>query len=443
MNSHRSDLIPDDLSAPFVRKVSDTIESYGMIAPGDRVITAVSGGADSMALLCVFNTISRIKNFNFTVAHVNHGIRGDEADRDENFVRDFCEKRAIPFVCAHFDVPAIANASGESTEMCGRRLRYSFFEQIDPDAKIATAHNLNDCEETFFLNLARGATLKGLTGIPPVRGKVIRPLIECSRSQIEAYLNNVGVTFVTDSTNLSDDYSRNKVRHSVIPVLKSLNPDFDDTFRNCVRSLKSENSYLDLLTDEALSEAKDGDRFICDKIFTLPEALRNRALIKVFEFYGCRAPEAKHIGILCENGSVNLPGDITVFSAYGYLQKRSELTSPAGTEFLPVELAEIAGFSLRELSNLGYADADALKGSFVRTRCDGDRFLPAGGQHSRSLKSMFAANKVPPEQRANAVIIEKDGNILYVQGIGTSAFAVPGKNTKEAVRIITNADRRL
>ncbi len=424
----------------FEQKVSETIRRYAMLNCGDRVIAAVSGGADSMAMLTVFNTLSRITPFNLTVAHVNHGIRGREADRDEEFVRSFCEKLDIAFVAAHYNVPETAAETGESVEECGRRLRYAFFRETDPEAKIATAHNLNDCEETFLLNLARGSSLHGLTGIPPVRGNIIRPIIECTRTEIEAYLSAKNVSYVTDSTNLSDDYSRNRIRHCVVPVLKSLNPDFDSAFLNCTRSLKSDDSELDRQARAELETARTANGFDSDHILSLPEAIRNRALIAIFRYFGCSEPEYRHIGIFIETGSVNLPGNITIRIYRGQIIKRSEpLYNPEFT-LVPASEEDIHGLTVRELSQRGYADKSVLDSATIRKRMPGDRFRPAGGSFSRSLKNMFSENSVPACRRDNALIIEKDGKILFAEGIGTSAYALPNEKTKETVRIITNAD---
>ena len=429
-----------DVILSFEKKVSDAIRRYDMLNNGDCVIAAVSGGADSMAMLTVFNTLSRITPFNLKVAHVNHGIRGPEADHDEDFVRAYCENLGIPFIVAHYNVPEIALKTGESIEECGRRLRYAFFSETDPKAKIATAHNLNDCEETFLLNLARGSSLHGLTGIPPVRGNIIRPIIECTRTEIESYLSAKNVSYVTDSTNLSDEYSRNRIRHNVIPVLKSLNPDFDSAFLNCTRSIRSDDSELERQARAVLETARTSNGFTADKILSLPEAIRNRALISIFKHYGCREPENRHISIFYETGSVNLPGNITIGIYRGQIIKQSDSVLSGTVTLEKASPEELHGLTVRELSQRGYADKSVMDSVVIRRRMPGDRFLPAGSSFSRSLKNMFSENNVPACRRSNALIIEKDGRILFAEGIGTSAYALPNKNTIETVRIIPDAD---
>ena len=204
-------------------KALSAVEKYNMLSPGAAVIAAVSGGADSMAMLLFLMKISERYSLSLTVAHVNHGLRGEEARRDEEYVRSFCEKNSLRFEVLHADVAALAKQSGETCEECGRRVRYEFFESIDKNAKIATAHTASDNAETMLFNLARGSSLKGLCGIPPVRGNIIRPLIFCTREDIEAFCRENSLDFVTDSTNLTLDYSRNKIRHIAVPALKEIN----------------------------------------------------------------------------------------------------------------------------------------------------------------------------------------------------------------------------
>ena len=189
------------------------------------ILCAVSGGADSMYLL------ARLRELGYTVAagHYNHGLRGTEADRDEAFVRDFCAARGIPFVSEKGDVAAFAAEQGMGTEAAARTLRYAFLERAADDlgaAVIATAHTAGDNAETVLLHLARGSGLKGLGGIPPKRGRVVRPMLDVTRAEVESYLAEHDIKYVTDSTNGEDDYARNRVRHGAVPALETVNPAF-------------------------------------------------------------------------------------------------------------------------------------------------------------------------------------------------------------------------
>ncbi|MCD7828786.1 MAG: tRNA lysidine(34) synthetase TilS, partial [Clostridiales bacterium] len=307
-------------------KIHSVIDKYNMVSSGDTVILGVSGGADSMCMLSFFNEYSRKKGFNIICAHVNHGIRGSEADYDEEFVGSYCSKHGIKFTAAHYDVPKIAAASKESQELCGRRLRYEFFNSIAPNAKIATAHNLNDCMETFLLNLARGTGLKGLCGIPKVQGNIIRPLIECTREEIEAYNAEHGVPFVTDSTNLCDDYTRNKIRHNVIPVLNEINPSFSSVFLSCISSLADTEDYIESVVSLSFSNAKSERGFSAAYINALPKAVRDRVILEIARFYGAGETEYKHVAIISDflekGGALTLPGGVTVLSDGEYISKR-------------------------------------------------------------------------------------------------------------------------
>lgn len=441
-------------------KIISVINRYDMVAPGDTVIIAVSGGADSMCLLSFFNEYSRKKKFNIIAAHVNHGIRGKEAERDENFVKKFCMEKKINLRIAHFNVPETAKETGESEELCGRRLRYSFFNSIADNAKIATAHNLNDSMETFLFNFSRGTGLKGLTGIPAVRENIIRPLIECTREEIEMYLKICGVSYVTDSTNLCDEYSRNKIRHNIIPVLFSLNPSFASVFGNCISSLRSDEQFLELQTEKAFNRAKNGDEFSAEIIASLDVAVRGRVLLKIARYYGGRDAEFRHIELLNEilnkSGAVNLPGNVTVESSNGYLRKKLisaekqtvndisikfELNQNIYSinefeiNFQSVDKTAINLYNIKKLSLLGYIDADKLKNSVFRFRKDGDRYKYPFSSHSKTLKNLFREHNISSEARNNILILADSENILWIDGIGTSDYAKVTNKSENIIKI--------
>ena len=194
------------------------------IMPGVRVLCAVSGGVDSMYLLHRMTALGAQRGFAVGCAHFNHGLRGAESDRDEAFVRAQCEKLGVPFYAGRGDV---ASVRGMGTEAAARELRYAFLAQCAQAHSydwIATAHTADDNAETLLLNLARGCGLRGLTGIPPQRGKLLRPMLDTTRAQAEAYLTAHAIPHVEDSTNAADAYARNRVRHHAVPALESVNP---------------------------------------------------------------------------------------------------------------------------------------------------------------------------------------------------------------------------
>ena len=217
----------------MLEKVKKTINEYNMINEGETVLCCLSGGADSVTLvLCL-----RELGVNIRACHVNHNLRGEESDRDEQFCRKLCKDLGVPLDVLSVDVRGYCEKNSCSVEEGARRIRYDYFESLSAN-KIATAHTLSDSLETALFNLARGSGAKGLCGIPPVRGRIIRPLIACTRGEVESFLEERDQSFVTDSTNLLDDHSRNSIRHSVVPVLKKLNPAAEQAFYRLSRSLE-------------------------------------------------------------------------------------------------------------------------------------------------------------------------------------------------------------
>ncbi len=444
-------------------KILFVMDKYGMVGSGDTVIVAVSGGADSMCLLHFFNKISSKRNFNIICAHVNHGIRGAEADRDESFVRDFCEKNSIEFRAAHYNVPEISSKTGESEEECGRRLRYGFFSSICENAKIATAHHLNDSIETAIFNLARGTGLKGLTGIPAMRGNIIRPLIECTREETEYYLKANNIDYITDSTNLKDDYSRNAVRHNVIPVLKKINPSFESVFLSCTEVLTDTESYLEKVTDAEYERLNKNMRFSVSDINALDSIIRSRLIKKIAESFGAKDVSFKHIslaeGILTGGGAVNLHGNVTFCSdgkniykrvPQAEIRERSDISSlcvPFDEKKTVYEISytkvtaetidkkDISIYNIKELPRLNFCDADKLKNAVFRTRRSGDRFRFPNAGHSKSLKNLFSERGIPAEKRYNVIILADENNILWIDGIGVSDFAKVTDKTKKVIKI--------
>ncbi|MBP1577665.1 MAG: tRNA lysidine(34) synthetase TilS, partial [Oscillospiraceae bacterium] len=236
-------------------KVLATIKANQMLKQGDRVIVGLSGGADSVALLCVLLQLKDELGITLSAVHVNHCLRGEESDRDELFCQKLCAEKGINFTAHRINVKSYCEQHKVGTEEGARALRYSIFEESDPTAKIATAHTLSDNAETVIMNLARGSALDGLCGIPPVRGRIIRPIIDCSRSDVEEFLAKLGQSYVTDSTNLTDDYSRNRVRHNVIPILKQLNPELERSVKRSCDALREDRMLLDSMAQKAIEAA--------------------------------------------------------------------------------------------------------------------------------------------------------------------------------------------
>ena len=226
-------------------RVAEALKKYGMLEACRNVTVGLSGGADSCALLGVLRELSGELDMSLSACHINHSLRGAESDRDEAFARSLCERLGVPIEVYRVDVRASAGKH-ESIEEAARRLRYGCFGEARGKfgSVIATAHTAGDSAETVLMNLLRGTGTKGLAGIPPVRDGIIRPLILCTREQTENYCRTHGIDYVTDSTNLEDDCTRNRIRHKVIPLLEEFNPSFIAAVSRMTEAVSDDESFL-------------------------------------------------------------------------------------------------------------------------------------------------------------------------------------------------------
>jgi len=438
-------------------KALAVIERYQMLAPGATVVVAFSGGADSIALLYFLNSKKNDYNINVIAAHVNHGIRGKEADEDENFVKQYCEKISVDLKVLHANIPAISEQTGESEEECGRRIRYEFFESIDKNALIATAHTQSDNAETVLFNLTRGTALKGLCGIPAKRGNIIRPLIECSRQDIEDYCERNELDFVTDSTNSETQYSRNRIRHNVISELKQINPLFTDAVGRCVSSIKQDNELLTSLADVARQNAELENGVNAKLISQEHIAIRKRILAKlIFENCGVH-PEQKHIDAadeilsvggqiqVCTGCFLRVKNGILDFPDYGgeldfwsvpFQQNMTK--TPSGI----VEIRIINNFEYKCIQKINKdileicVDYDKIdKCCVFRSRKQGDNFSPHGRKITKSLKKLFNESKIPTEKRNSIIILGNEDEIFWIEGFGSSEKVAVTADTKKIMEI--------
>lgn len=240
----------------LLEQVRSTISNYHMLGRGDRVAAGVSGGADSVCLLRVLGELRQEYGLTLSVIHVHHGIRGAEADRDARFTEELCRKLAIPCQVIYKDIPALAASERCSEEEMGRAVRYEALMEyaVAHDCnRIAVAHNRDDHAETVIGNLCRGSGIGGLTGIPPVRDRIIRPLLFCGRAQIEEYLAELGQDYCDDSTNAGDAYTRNRIRHQVLPLLETaVNKKSTEHIIETAEQLRQVEEYLTERTGEQL-----------------------------------------------------------------------------------------------------------------------------------------------------------------------------------------------
>ena len=435
-------------------KVIKTITEHHMISNGDTVGVGLSGGADSVALLNILFKnkdvlgIKKIKGI-----HVHHGIRGDEADRDLEFSRNFCKNLDVEFVEFYADVPAEAEKSGESIEECARRIRYGFFEKSDC-TKIATAHNLNDNIETVIFNLSRGTSVAGLCGIPYVREKFVRPLLDCSREEIENYLKENSLTFVTDSTNLCDEYTRNKIRHNILPQLFELNPSFDKSFSNCIRSVRLANDYIMQSADCLLQKSRTDEGYDYKAFENAHEAVKNQVVSLILKEHNVPYITKKYIDSvlhICENGgTVNLSGNVTANAErkkllFGEIEETEhfciEVENRDCKIQTPVGNVTIEYVLKKDLQNINkenmdfLIDCDTILGElFVRNRIDGDSYCPAG-RVNKKLKKLFNDNKTPLTERSRMLLLSDESGIVWTEFFGVAERSKVKNSTQKCIKI--------
>ena len=444
------------------RKIKQTIEEEHMFSDGCNIVAGVSGGADSMMLIHFLRNFTGKHGMTLLAAHVNHGLRGEESDGDEAFVASWCEENGVNFRVLHADVASLAHKNSQGLEECGRQVRYTFFRSLcGKETRIATAHTLTDSTETVLMNLAKGAGPHGLSGIPPVRGEIVRPLIRVTREEVEEYCRFYGLQYVTDSSNLTDAYVRNRVRHKVMPVLRDINPAFEQAVFRATRLLRQDEEYLQDIAREELKKAAQADGgYSLLHMKNQSDAVLSRMISRaVHKETGARLGY-EHIAAVIQMihsgaGNITLPGRIQCCINGNTLFVLSKIEQPVQWS-VPLQLPETLlpdgrVFCIRPLSvkiknhykinnllfnnRINY-DTILNTNSFVRNRLPGDRFRPAGRGITKSLRKLFNEQKIPPFCRSRIAVLECGGEILWVEGIGPSQKAAVTENTCQAAEII-------
>ena len=413
----------------------------GLLSAGERVICAVSGGADSMALLWCLAKMQKELPLSLEAAHFNHRLRGEESNRDERFVRDFCAAHGIPLTVGSADVAACAEESGRSVETEARERRYAFLLALPCD-RLATAHTADDNAETVLMHLLRGSGLHGLAGIPPKRGRIVRPLLSVTRQQIEDYLRSEGVAWIEDSSNASDDYRRNRLRHRMMPILKEEAPTLAERLTAQSALLRSEDAFLDTLAGQLLTQAEREDGWSCAVLTAAPEVLQRRALRLLLWRYLPQDVTLAHIealrGLLSNpspSARISLPAGLTAERRYALVHIACERPSsfPAATLTVPGQ-TRIAALGLTITAELQEKFAffentpfhfaikyDMITQSTitVRPRQRGDALLLANG-HNRSLKELFIDRKLPRSERERVPIFATASSVLAAAGVAVN-----------------------
>lgn len=431
----------------MIDRVRQFIDEHRLLANGDRVIVALSGGADSVVLLHALISLKEEYDLRISAVHFHHGIRGEEADRDMQFAEECCNRWDIPFYCGRADVPAEAAISGESIETCARRLRYCYFDELLDriGGKLATAHHRDDNAETVLWNLTRGGGIGGMSGIPVKRGRIIRPLLCVSREEIEAYCRENGLDYVTDSTNLSDDCARNIIRHRVMPALRELNPSVGESIARNSQLMREAEEYFKYISEKELKIAESTYGYSCEVLLRLPEIILRYAVKQVLENVGAPV-DFQHIALIMKEmrsgGAVPLGGGFTASCAQGFLRvvvnesadndiciPFSEYIKDHGTRVIihdgqPIFSADNSADKAK-INNLLLKHGipcDIISCNTVfRTRRAGDTFTDARRGVTKSLKKLMNEMKIPREKRDRIPVVAEGSVILWMQGCGTSA----------------------
>lgn len=425
----------------MLETVKNTIAENNMLTKNDKVLVALSGGCDSISLCLVLMELG----YDIGVAHMNHSIR-DTASRDETFVTDFATRYNINYHIKKVDVPSLAKKMKVSLETAGRRARYDFFEEVCKEygyTKIAIAHNLNDNCETFIMNLSRGSGIKGLSGIPKVRGKIIRPLLEVSRAQLEDYVHIKEEEFVEDETNFMADCTRNKIRLEVVPALIKLNPNFMKNLSRTINILNEDSKFITKSAEKIVEIKKDSSIIDKESFILMEESLKRESLKIAYKNAAGTTKdfEKRHIDYIIsivkdkEHGKIiDLCFGVSCSMKYGKIvfEKKSH---PSDYEYLlpicgEVEVKE-ANIKFKtsiihkneidySKNNCEYFDYDKISGKIkIRNRRNGDRITPFGFRFAKKVKDILIDNKVEASQRSLIPIFATD-DIMWVYGVKRS-----------------------
>lgn len=419
----------------FIGKIREKIKTDGLLAPGDGVLVALSGGADSVALLLALNELS---SFSLAAAHLNHGIRGEEADRDEAFCRELCKNLGIKFFSAHTDVPSVAKKNRISLETAARDERYGFLSETARGLGccIATAHNANDNLETLLFNMGRGTSIRGLCGIPVARldsagVKIIRPLLCVSRREIEEYLSEKGQSYCTDSTNLADDATRNRLRHFVVPQFLNTFPEGLTAVSRMTGLIADDEAYLSKQAEELVK------RYRQEGVAAFEAAhisILSRSVRMICEKLCGRGLEEVHIRALCDmvasgRGECALPGGRVVIRRNRLVLARDAAQAP-----VPVSLKEgiyplwdgwyaevcseytqiYRGVHKNATYTAESRDILLCNDAVFRTRQAGDSVFLPKRRVTKPLKKLLNELKVPVDERDRMPVLAVGSRVVLL-----------------------------
>lgn len=444
----------------FEEKVLNTIKKYDLLNEDESIVVGVSGGADSMALLTSLICLG----YKCIAVHINHSLRGKDADDDQKHVERFCLDNDIKCYSQSFDVAKISKEQKISLEMAGRNVRYNFFNEVlnkTSCKKIAVAHNKSDSVETTVFNMIRGAAISGLKGISARNGNIIRPLIECEREEIIDYLDFKSIEFKIDKTNLCNDYTRNKIRNQIIPLMKEINPSVIDTIYSNSKIIEEENDFInDSVNEYIIKYVKEnnGEIYLDTACFCkISNAIKSRLIIYCIKKAVNKHVELskKHIEMIINLASGKKfyfeNNGLTIINNYGILHFNVALNkiedfsyllcdengNLANDNTIPFITEYISYKQIKNFNDATYICIDNINlPIYVRNRKKGDKIelLNVG---TKKVKDIFIDKKIPKDFRDRIPIIATNDNVLAVYGLNVSKKSMVYKDSQKILMIKT------
>lgn len=431
-------------------RVLQQFQALGVPKPGDTVCCALSGGADSVFLLRCLLEVRQQLSITVTAVHVNHNLRGAESDRDQHFCEMLCQTLGVPLAVLSVDVVSEAKRQRISLELAARQCRYAAFEQVQAQW-IATAHTASDNLETVIHRLVRGAGLHGLTAIPPRSGRFLRPLLSITQEEVETYLGALEQPFVTDSTNQSDAFTRNRIRHTIVPQLKQLNPAVERTAAHMIRGLRQDDDYLAQQTQAAYLQCQRQAHTLVG-LDGLHSAIRVRCLARLLEEHGLSygAPLLERLERLVHDGGRwNLSGNVYAVAEPGTMTIETLPETYEAPQAIPLTIGEnrifpgfvvtarlVTGKNSAELRIVHEKfancclDYDKIEGvPVLGPRSYGARIQRCGRSFTTPLKKCVQAC-VPRQRRRTVHILTDDAGVVFAEFVGIAQRVVPDAQTR-------------
>ena len=398
-----------------------------------RVAVALSGGPDSVCLLYLLNNIKEKYNLTLTAAHLNHKIRENEAERDMQFCIELCKKLDIPLTVETKEVLNLAQ-KGESVETAARRLRYEFFDSLKCDY-IATAHNSDDNAETVLLNILRGSGTKGARGIPSIRGKIIRPLLSFSKKEILEYLNTNNLSFVIDSTNNQNEYSRNKLRNKAFPLFYEINENFKENINRFASLLKQDQEYLQKIALAQYNNAVIDNRLNLKLVTEKDIAILSRVIMLYFENNNLafnKKTADTIISAIYKNKTlkINIEGNLFIEFKGGVLQLLNEK--------IPNFIVKTEIVNNLLLNNT--IDCDKIVGELTVTLKQNGDTIKLKGRPNKEIRRIYSEKKIDPNLREHLPVIRDEKGVIWGHMVGTAERVLPNEKSQKIIKIIVEEE---